>query len=32
MELPDPVLEKIYHKNAERMFGEFRRVETVKSK
>ena len=24
MELPDPVLEKIYHKNAERIFGQFR--------
>lgn len=23
MDLPDPVLEKIYHANAERMFGEF---------
>ena len=32
MELPDLVLEKIYHKNAERMFGQFRGVETVKSK
>jgi len=24
MELPDAVLEKVYHKNAERIFGEFR--------
>jgi len=24
MDLPDPVLEKIYHKNAERIFGQFR--------
>ncbi len=26
MELPDEVLEKIYHKNAERMFGQFRGI------
>jgi predicted TIM-barrel fold metal-dependent hydrolase len=26
MELPDSVLEKIYHKNAERIFGQFRGV------
>ncbi len=26
MELPDAVLEKVYHKNAERMFGQFRGV------
>jgi predicted TIM-barrel fold metal-dependent hydrolase len=32
MELPDPVLEKIYHKNAERMFGQFRGMESGKSK
>jgi len=27
MELPDPVLEKVYHKNAERMFGKFKSSE-----
>jgi len=32
MELPDGVLEKIYHKNAERLFGQFRGVESVKSR
>jgi predicted TIM-barrel fold metal-dependent hydrolase len=26
MELPDDVLEKVYHKNAERVFGQFRGV------
>jgi predicted TIM-barrel fold metal-dependent hydrolase len=25
LDLPDPVLEKIYHKNAERIFGQFRK-------
>jgi len=30
MELPDGVLEKIYHKNAERMFGQFRGAERSK--
>jgi len=29
MELPDEVLEKVYHKNAERMFGQFRGVGKV---
>jgi predicted TIM-barrel fold metal-dependent hydrolase len=29
MELPDAVLEKIYHKNAERMFKQFRGVEAI---
>ena len=32
MELPDSVLEKIYHQNAERMFGQFRGVESVQRK
>ncbi|MGA7590729.1 MAG: amidohydrolase family protein [Candidatus Sulfotelmatobacter sp.] len=32
MDLPDPVLEKIYHKNAERMFGQFRGVALVGGK
>ena len=32
MELPDSVLEKIYHKNAERMFGQFRGAESVQRK
>jgi len=31
MELPDAVLEKIYHKNAERMFGQFRRVGAIRA-
>jgi predicted TIM-barrel fold metal-dependent hydrolase len=30
MELPDTVLEKIYHKNAERIFGQFRGVGALK--
>lgn len=29
MDLPDEVLEKVYHKNAERMFKQFRGLETV---
>lgn len=29
MELPDPVLEKIYHLNAERMFGQFKGAVTL---
>ena len=29
MELPDSVLEKIYHKNAERMFSQFRGVSAI---
>jgi uncharacterized protein len=32
MELPDAVLEKIYHKNAERIFSQFRGVGTGKSR
>jgi predicted TIM-barrel fold metal-dependent hydrolase len=32
MELPDSVLEKIYHKNAERMFGQFRGEALAKGK
>src|SRR5579864_4333737 len=32
MELPDIVLEKIYHKNAEHLFGQFRGVDSVKSR
>jgi predicted TIM-barrel fold metal-dependent hydrolase len=32
MELPDAVLEKIYHKNAERIFGQFRGMENGKSR
>jgi len=32
MELPDSVLEKIYHKNAERIFGQFRGAESVQRK
>jgi predicted TIM-barrel fold metal-dependent hydrolase len=32
LELPDAVLEKIYHKNAERIFGQFRGIESVKSR
>ena len=32
LDLPDAVLEKIYHKNAERIFGQFRGVEALKSK
>src|ERR1700733_371126 len=32
MELPDTVLEKIYHKNAERMFSQFRGSDVSKSK
>jgi predicted TIM-barrel fold metal-dependent hydrolase len=28
LDLPDAVLEKIYHKNAERIFGQFRREKT----
>jgi predicted TIM-barrel fold metal-dependent hydrolase len=32
MELPDAVLEKIYHKNAERIFGQFRGIESGKSR
>ena len=31
MELPDEVLEKIYHKNAERMFKQFRSVEAIRA-
>jgi predicted TIM-barrel fold metal-dependent hydrolase len=31
MELPDEVLEKIYHKNAERMFKQFRGVEATRA-
>ncbi|MGH9514224.1 MAG: amidohydrolase family protein [Terriglobales bacterium] len=31
MELPDEVLEKIYHKNAERMFKQFRGVEAIRA-
>jgi predicted TIM-barrel fold metal-dependent hydrolase len=31
MELPDVVLEKIYHKNAERMFKQFRGVEAIRA-
>ena len=31
MELPDTVLEKIYHKNAERMFGQFRGVGAIQA-
>ncbi len=31
MELPDPVLEKIYHKNAERMFRQFRGVAAIQA-
>jgi predicted TIM-barrel fold metal-dependent hydrolase len=31
MELPDAVLEKIYHKNAERMFKQFRGVEAIRA-
>ena len=30
MNLPDTVLEKIYHKNAERVFGQFRGIGTIK--
>jgi predicted TIM-barrel fold metal-dependent hydrolase len=30
MQLPDPVLEKIYHRNAERLFGEFRGTAAMK--
>jgi hypothetical protein len=30
MELPDTVLEKVYHKNAERVFGQFRGAEAGK--
>ncbi len=32
LDLPDVVLEKIYHKNAERMFGQFRGIEAAKAK
>jgi predicted TIM-barrel fold metal-dependent hydrolase len=32
MDLPDAVLEKIYHKNAERILGQFRGIETVKKR
>jgi predicted TIM-barrel fold metal-dependent hydrolase len=32
MELPDAVLEKIYHKNAERMFAQFHGVASAQSK
>ena len=32
IELPDDVLEKIYHKNAERMFGQFRGAQSDKSR
>jgi predicted TIM-barrel fold metal-dependent hydrolase len=32
MELPDDVLEKIYHTNAERMFGQFRGAQSDKSR
>jgi uncharacterized protein len=31
MELPDAVLEKIYHKNAERMFKQFRGVDAIRA-
>jgi predicted TIM-barrel fold metal-dependent hydrolase len=31
MELPDEVLEKIYHRNAERMFKQFRGVEAIRA-
>ncbi|OLC90698.1 MAG: hypothetical protein AUH86_22440 [Acidobacteria bacterium 13_1_40CM_4_58_4] len=31
MELPDAVLEKVYHSNAERMFGQFRGVAPAKT-
>jgi uncharacterized protein len=29
MELPDEVLEKVYHKNAERIFGQFRGIQAL---
>jgi len=32
LDLPDVVLEKIYHKNAERIFGQFRGIEAAKGK
>ena len=31
MDLPDEVLEKVYHKNAERMFKQFRGVNAVRA-
>jgi predicted TIM-barrel fold metal-dependent hydrolase len=31
MDLPDEVLEKVYHKNAERMFKQFRGVEAIRA-
>jgi hypothetical protein len=30
MGLPDPVLEKVYHKNAERLFAQFKGAAAVK--
>jgi predicted TIM-barrel fold metal-dependent hydrolase len=32
LDLPDAVLEKVYHKNAERIFGQFRGIEPGKSR
>jgi Amidohydrolase len=31
MELPDSVLEKVYHKNAERLFGQFKGPQSISS-
>jgi hypothetical protein len=31
MDLPDEVLEKVYHKNAERVFKQFRGVEAIRA-
>jgi hypothetical protein len=30
MDLPDAVLEKIYHRNAEKLFAQFRGTQTLK--
>jgi predicted TIM-barrel fold metal-dependent hydrolase len=32
LDLPDEVLEKVYHKNAERLFGQFRRMNITQTK